>query len=833
MAQSYVSADTGELVIPGSVASIKVQAAAAGLATSGVLLLVGEADAGPDWSLESKLSNNSFGPDQFGAVQAKYGSGPLVDAFLQAANPLADERIAGSFSRAVLVKTNVSHLASANLLMYDSSTYKALQALNYGQLGNLISYSTAASIAEVLPTTGSFTWIPTVGTCAVGFRVNGGDKVSATIGANATPAAAVAAVDGLSGVAATGGAARVVIPVVIAGNITATAASPNLTIATSASWTTIPTAGDTLFIPVGSAIAGAGTANVGAYVVVSATSNSIVATKLSQAGKAGATPGDAVTVATVGSTPILATTDFTVAAPVVFTLEAGNPLAGVGKSLEICELTTGTDLLSRAAFALSVTPTTWVSKTGSPKLVVSGAEHQATLTVARSMDNVNETVVAGGEIALKVSYTGTTASMTIGASTLTTTVTGGSGGNLSLVLANFPTIGDLADYINAQVGYKCAVWNSALGQQAPSALDMGTFGICSEFGEYNGRIKDDARRWFQAMSASTLVQMAEANAGLPGPTTVTAYLSGGARGATTAAGITSALLALEKVRGNFLVPLFSRDASADKADGITDSASDYTISGIHQGCRSHVLAMSKVKRRKNRQAFVSIRDTFANAKNAAGNMAAARATVSFLDQKCLSSDGTVKQFQPWMDSVIAAAGQASGFYRAMVRKTKNISGSLQAAGDWDDQNDSQVEDALKAGLLPTRQHDNGSWYFVSDQTSYSRDSNFVYNSFQAVYVADTIAMTAAQRMEDQFAGESVADVSAAAALTFLEGIMADFLRLKLIAPSDDAPLGFKNASVVISGPAMVVNIEVKLAGAIYFIPLSFLVSQVSQTATQG
>ena len=60
--------------------------------------------------------------------------------------------------------------------------------------------------------------------------------------------------------------------------------------------------------------------------------------------------------------------------------------------------------------------------------------------------------------------------------------------------------------------------------------------------------------------------------------------------------------------------------------------------------------------------------------------------------------------------------------------------------------------------------------------------------------------------------------------------MADFLRLKLIAVSDDAPKGFKNATIKISGTAMVVQIEVKLNGTIYFVPINFLVSQVVQAA---
>ena len=57
----------------------------------------------------------------------------------------------------------------------------------------------------------------------------------------------------------------------------------------------------------------------------------------------------------------------------------------------------------------------------------------------------------------------------------------------------------------------------------------------------------------------------------------------------------------------------------------------------------------------------------------AGTMASARIVVSFLDQLCLSaSTGNVEQFQPWMDSVIAAAGMLAGGYRNLTRKFKEL-----------------------------------------------------------------------------------------------------------------------------------------------------------------
>jgi hypothetical protein len=202
----------------------------------------------------------------------------------------------------------------------------------------------------------------------------------------------------------------------------------------------------------------------------------------------------------------------------------------------------------------------------------------------------------------------------------------------------------------------------------------------------------------------------------------------------------------------------------------------------------------------------------------------------FQDVKSAVS-GSVVQYQPYMGAVLAAATQAGAFYKSLVRKQVNTSGVVQAAGDWSYNLDSNLENALLAGLNPIRRAEEGGFVWVSDQTTYGKDTNNVYNSIQMVYAADTVALTTAQRMERAFVGQSVADVTAAVALSYLDGIMSDFLRLKLIAPSSDAPLGYKNARIVIQGPVMRVSVEVKIAGSIYFIPIAFYVTEITQTAS--
>ncbi len=373
MAQQLVT-DEGELVIPGGYASYKVQQDVSGLSTTGVLMLVGEADKGPHHSDEDDLALNAFGPNSAAAVLAKYGSGPLVDAYRAAAVPSADNNILGAPARIVLAKTNAGAKARLTLEATDASDYAILADRSYGKSGNLIYTSIEADVAEVIPTTSSFTFIPAVGTVAYGLRVNGAASVGGTLSAATTPAAFVTALNLLTGVAATGGTNRAAHPA--SGTLALAAPGSNvITLTASTTFATTPTVGDTLTIPDGSVVEGGSNANVGCYVITAATSTVITATKLSDAGKPSATAGTITAPAAVSAASVVGAADMVVHAPITITLASSSAVIdGVGKSLEIAELTTGTDLLSRTAFGLgTTTAVTWVSKVSSAKLLTSAS----------------------------------------------------------------------------------------------------------------------------------------------------------------------------------------------------------------------------------------------------------------------------------------------------------------------------------------------------------------------------------------------------------------------------------------------------------------------------
>lgn len=851
MAQSFQTSDVS-LIIPSAAATISVVSQPTGLAANGILMLVGEADQGGAFSQESDVTYASvtFGPGDTAQVVGKYGSGPLVDAFMAAAQASNDVNIQGSANAIILMKTNVGVQASLALPKVGGGTYASLFAKTIGLAGSSLAAKISAASSEVAPATGAFTWINNVSGINAAVRVNGGASQALTLSADISPTTFVSDINGLSGVSASGGADRLVIQA-IAGNLSVGSIVGNSAVFTiSTSWAVVPSVGDSIVISNTSAIKGPDVggghfANVGAYVVIAATASTIQATKLSDAGATGAVAGTITPPQTVAPAAVASTTaDLQGFSPVSIVVIAGTVLSGVGKSLELADLGSGADRLVRYAFQLNTTPVVWVSVSGAPQLLKSSVEYSVDLNMARSSDNLSEDLSAGGAPAMLVSYQGTTATLSISASAITTSVTGGSGANLNIPIAQFSTIKDLCVFISTQTGYAAAPATSVIGQQSPAILDqVSAAGIASAWGALNGRIKMDAQALFNVISNQSIsVQLgnppARAASGLPDVLSQS-FLSGGARGGSSTAQFLAAIDALQGVVGNFLVPCISQNAaiangfgSTDIALGLTDSSSTYVAQTVMAYVNTHCLAMSKAKKRKNRQGFLSIRDTFVNAKNAAGNIASFRCSMDFQDVKRVNTSGVLTQSQPWMGAVMAASMQAAGIYRLIVRKFINIQGAIQAAGDYSDQDDNATEQALQSGLLPIRRSHTGGWYWVSDQTTYSKDSNPIYNSIQAVYVADIVAVDLAQSMEDAFVGASVADVSASGALTFLESKMAEYRRLKFIAASSDAPLGFKNAKIQLALPAMLVSVEIKEATGLYFIPINILVSTVTQSAAQ-
>ena len=704
---------------PGSYFDVKVKSTPVGVASSGNIVIIGEASGGAavmgvDSVNGDVLKDNFFTPDQLAQVEKKYISGPIVDAFRALSSPSADANINGSANRIYIAKSNAGSKAEATI----ETAYGTLSDKNWGLDGNKYSYQISQSLSEVAP---SIT----------------GDVITA-FGAT---------LDGASfTVRQNGGAASVV----------------------------------TL---------GTGThADIDALVIEL---NALLPVGLSAA---------------EGTAPD--------SLRIYMDADVAANSKGWGKSFELIDSTPGDLALIEHAAGL----------------VSSSQEPEVQIDINRQDTNVNEQFLAAAEIAMEIGYEGTTATITITDTMLTTTVVGGSGGDLSIVLAEHATISVLAAYIASQSGYSCYADHASTQTSPVKLYNISAQGICSTGASLKpGRVKKAAANVQKALDQSAVLDFeADASEGLPDVMAVKAFLSGGAKGATLAADIADAVIDLEGINVNFVVPLFSRDASEDIADGLTDASSTYTIDATNALIKSHVLKMSTPKIKKHRSAFLSFWGDFSDAKDKAGSLANYRISLAMQRTSQANSQGVVQNFLPWHTACIAAGMQAAGFYKSITNKFANVI-SFEDPSGFDSGSPGDIEEALDAGLLFLEKAVVGNKW-VCDQTTYGIDTNFVYNSIQATYDADLVSLDLAESFQNAFVGQSLADVDAATALSFLASKMDQYKKQKLLAASDDAPLGFKNAKVSINGPIMEISVEIKLATAILFIPINIEISQVQSAA---
>lgn len=458
---------------------------------------------------------------------------------------------------------------------------------------------------------------------------------------------------------------------------------------------------------------------------------------------------------------------------------------------------------------------------------ISQAEMKNQMTYTKG--TISEKFKSGGDIVISVGCSEEDAQMSIESDKIVFTIA--STTMFTATFKQFKTLSDLAAFINSQTNFSASISSAKFSNVAPSALDKGVYDISGLASHKNGRIKKDASDFLAQNSGSVLVQPSlVADAGLPAVTETEQFLSGGAKNGTTSALAAAAIDAVEKLDTNFVVPLFSVDADTDIANGETESSSTYTVDAINAYLQSHVLKMSTVKMRKNRIGLVSKKASYSDCKEAAGELNSFRMYMCFEDVKSTDSNGSIVLFQPWMGAIVAAGMQAAAGYKGIVKKFANVSGIQVSSNDFDPNNPGDTEDALKSGLLFMERVPTGGFRWFSDQSTYTIDNNFVYNSLQAVYLSDLIVLTLIDRFDRLVVGKSVAEISATTALSILEAEMFNFKRLRWIASSDDAIKGFKNASAKISGPVLEINCEIKLAGIIYFVPISLSISEVQQTA---
>lgn len=520
---------------------------------------------------------------------------------------------------------------------------------------------------------------------------------------------------------------------------------------------------------------------------------------------------------------------------IVVTMNAGSNLHrnGWGRSIEIIAGT------GQAAFGFTAGQH------------VPAMEPNATITINNIRDNIQEEDTLGGNVIMSLGFNSsdqlaTSAEVDVNANTIVLTVVGGAdAGVITLDKSSYPTINDLVNGIMAMnTGWSAAVSSTLYGQLPVDAIDnVQNVDALSEAGLRPARLKKDAYDVEIMFRDSSIVSMVnQSQVGLPDAAATGLgagiALSGGAKGATSTAAVTDALDSFTKFRVNSVVPLFSRDATADIADGLTDSGSAYTILGIHQAVKTHLSLMATTKRKSERQGYLSFKDSYDNSKTRAGLLADARCQLMIQDIRQIDSRGVIKWFQPWaLACLMAGARGGSPVGTPLTFKFLNCSGIRQTAQSMstpeediviDFDPDTQYEDAIQSGLTFLEAPQTGGFRVVVDNTTYGRDGNWVFNRGNVLYAADVLAYDFRNQLENIYVGVKNT-LKATEVKSTCEAILATYLAQGITVSTPDAQGGFKNLVVTIDGNVIRVSVIVKLVEGVDFV-LAEITLQRAQSA---
>lgn len=452
---------------------------------------------------------------------------------------------------------------------------------------------------------------------------------------------------------------------------------------------------------------------------------------------------------------------------------------------------------------------------------ITGTGATRTITISQKRDLLVESATVGGNNVLSVLYSGsaTVATLEISAASITLAEDASSS---VLTKSEFATLQDLVDAINLIPGWVASVPSGQDARQNPSVLDQ----IAATSALTTLLVPKDAAEVAAFFNASQIASISGAPAvGLP-TALVEVALIGGARGPSAASEMAVALSKFEKFRVNSVVPLFSRDATADIADGLTAAGSSYTIDGIHQAVKTHLSLMATTKKKSERQGYVSLKGSYTDCKAKAQSLADARMQLAIQDVRQADSDSVIKWFQPWAAAcMLAGARGGSPIGLPMTFKYFNMAGIRHTAqpmstaeqdivSDFDP--DLQFDDAINSGISFWEAPQTGGYRLVVDNTSYGKDGNWVYNRGHVLYAADVLAYDFRSQLENLYVGLKNT-ISAAEIKSTCESILGTYLSQGITVSTADAKNGFKQLVVQLNGNTVNVSVVVKLVEGIDFV----------------
>jgi hypothetical protein len=421
---------------------------------------------------------------------------------------------------------------------------------------------------------------------------------------------------------------------------------------------------------------------------------------------------------------------------------------------------------------------------------------------------------------------GTPATLTIQNGILATAITGAASDNLSITLAG-KTIRDVVDLIDAHTAYTCSTTFKLASSTSATRLDPISTALDILVAK---KLRAQQAELLDIINGESSLVTATAVANVEGTIAVSAkkYLTGAVKGASTNTLFQNGFDALLASRVNIVVPLISRDASALSAIGETDPASTFTVDAINLQAVTHCITASNTKNRSERNCYVSKKAAFATVRDSSLDLNHERASMLFQDVEVLRADGNLAFLDPWAASCLVAGIQAgTPVGTPATFKLINVNGIRHQDYNFK----TQVDLAIEAGLCPLEEVDSGGFRIVVNNTTYSKDANFVFNRAHVLAAADSVAYNLRQQLENIFVGEKARTGSAEAIKNTVISIMSRFLSDEIIVGDDtNNGLGWKDLVVTITGNVATVEITITPVQGIDFVLNKITLDNIRQTA---
>jgi len=381
-----------------------------------------------------------------------------------------------------------------------------------------------------------------------------------------------------------------------------------------------------------------------------------------------------------------------------------------------------------------------------------------------------------------------------GAATLVT-----SAGGISIALADYATVGDIATYINSQTGFTCT---AVAGQENASALELDA--VSSQ--DINSSAYT-AESTFQAIidtvnNGSARITASAVNGAndrvIPDNLTVT-YLTGGSEGSYTATEWTASLVALESENIQFI--------STPDSD-----------SAVHAAIKSHCETMSSVTGKKERQFLVgsawksgTVDTMITSATSAAVALNSKFGMYVFNGGTQYDAYGTIQNYGgSYVACMLMGVKMALAINEPLTFKELNL-----IELEWK-LSESQTETLLKNGVATVNYGPNGVPRLVRQFNTY-QTNDLKYNEFSAVTEMLFVSRDLREYMEDQFVGRPGVAVTGGVLKGAAESRLATYEDIGVFVKDPNTGQAWWNVVVSLASDTVYVDYDANITMPVNFI----------------